>query len=54
MKQSVCKIVQCGHCGYPIASYADGKGTPKLYCDRICRNKAKKARRASRPAKEKK
>lgn len=37
------KIVECEHCGTLIAVYDDG-GTVKKYCNRHCRNEAKKQR----------
>jgi hypothetical protein len=39
--------VPCGFCGDLITTYdeANPKATPRRYCDRHCRNEAKKQRR---------
>ena len=42
------KIAACENCGRLIAIYDDGSGTPKKYCNRRCRNAAKKRRHAKR------
>lgn len=39
------KFIACQNCGSLIVIHEDGKGTPRRYCDRHCRNEAKKQRR---------
>jgi hypothetical protein len=37
-------IALCKSCGIPFVQYDDGKGTPKLYCDTVCRSAAHRKR----------
>jgi hypothetical protein len=37
-------IALCKACGLPFVQYDDGKGTPKLYCDKVCRSAAHRTR----------
>lgn len=47
-EHTVIKFVNCGACGVEITAYDGGRGTPRKYCDRVCRNVAKKARREAK------
>ena len=44
----VMRFINCGACGVRIESYDDDRGTPRKYCDRICRNVARRARREAK------
>ena len=41
-KRTVMK--HCSYCGQSFEQYDDGKGTPQLYCSKVCRNAAHKQR----------
>jgi hypothetical protein len=38
------KPIPCRFCGKPFYQYNDGKGTPQVYCNRICKGAAKRIR----------
>jgi hypothetical protein len=42
----------CGYCGQSFEQYDDGKGTPQLYCSKVCRNSAHKQRNLESRARE--
>lgn len=46
------KRIPCGFCGDTIVVYSDAnpKSTPRKYCDRHCRNEAKKQRHREKTA----
>jgi hypothetical protein len=42
------KMAHCHWCGQSFEQFDDGKGTPQLYCSRVCNGEAKRQRRAQR------
>lgn len=45
---AIASHIPCMYCGETIVSYAQGKGTPKKFCDRHCKNRYKREQREAR------